>query len=157
MIYSCKLHSEFNFPPFIFIFSSQHTEYHLHSRVERNDYTSDWSCSRDGCPLSHLTPVFFYFILLLLFTHPEWKWFYWVIQRISSVLSAKCRRNWNKQKTMVDRGVIHESEGVEEQSHMVWMGQEFAGERMKSLSELHAIFFALKISSSKILHLLKPL
>lgn len=41
---------------------------------------------------------------------------------------------------MVDRGVIHESEGVEEQSHMVWTGQEFAGERMKSLRELHAIF-----------------
>lgn len=100
---------------------------------------------------------FFNFILLLLFTHPEWKWFYWVIQRIFSVLSAKCRRNWNKQKTMVDRGVIHESEGVKEQSHLVWMGQEFAGERMKSLSVLHAIFFALKISSSKILHLLKPL
>lgn len=45
---------------------------------------------------------------------------------------------------MVDRGVIHESEGVEEQSHMVWMGQELAGERMKSLSELHAIFFCIK-------------
>lgn len=41
---------------------------------------------------------------------------------------------------MVDRGVIHETEGVEEQSHMVRMGKEFAGERMKSLSELHTIF-----------------
>lgn len=93
------------------------------------------------CLISLHSVFFFKFnliLLLLLFTHPEWKWFYWVIQRISSVLSAKCRRNWNKQKTMVDRGVIgHESEGVEEQSHMVWMGKEFAGE---SLSELHTTF-----------------
>lgn len=122
--------------PFIFIFSSQHTEYHLHSQVERQDCTSEWSSSssreREMSSISfspHSVYLFTPRVKRALQSNLES-----FLCSLSDCLEQNAGEIWSQRdKKMVDWGVMgreQQSERVGEQKSQGVRGREWIRERL---------------------------